>query len=141
MELDHQAAVDIIFTDFRNPSQLIGPPSTRVWFRLEGSYIPMVAPVNYSPSRRLIIGYPASTDPQSLTKGMTYLIINPVSQRTSKLTLVLGGGETKQVLEIREITRTGCVYQPREMNEIEETKKKKGNLGRRAPEKEKNRRR
>lgn len=56
-------AVDIIFTDFRNPSQLIGPPSTRVWFRLEGSYIPMVAPVNYSPSRRLIIGYPASTDP------------------------------------------------------------------------------
>lgn len=51
---------------------------------------------------------------------MSRLIIDPTPQQSTKPILVIGGGEAKHVLEIEGITRTGCVYQPREMNEIEE---------------------
>lgn len=107
-----------------NPSQLIGPPGTRVLVRMKESHSPMVAPVNYSPSNPFVIGDFTGTDPQSLTKSMSRLIINPVPQSITKPVLVLGGGETEQVLEIGGITRTGRVYQPKEMNQAEEKKRK-----------------
>lgn len=56
---------------------------------------------------------------------MARLTIVSATQQTVKPILVIGGSEAKQVLEIGGMTRSGCVYKPKDLAEAEEKKRKR----------------
>lgn len=95
------------------------------WYQTPGPYGAKPQPIGYT---RELLPLKTSCDRRSCWHRP--LILNqrhPLPHHKScpiKPDFVLGGGETKQVLEIGGITRTGRVYQPREMNEADEKKRK-----------------
>lgn len=73
-----------------DPSQLIGPLSTAVQVHLTRNRVPLVAPVDYSPSYPYMIDGPALPGPRPLTQNMTRLTLTSAPQAATRPILIIG---------------------------------------------------
>lgn len=116
----------ISIEEFLDLSQLIGPLSTMIWVRLVENSIHLVAPINYSHSNPFINSGPTSAKPQSDREyDLTHYMLYTLDSRKASFDHREVG--TEQVLEINGVTKTGWVYQPKDLKF--RGKKKKGEEG------------
>lgn len=97
-----------------DPSQLISPQSTLVRVLVKSSTT-LVAPVNYFQANPFIIYGPTSINQESLTHGLTHHIHCIPSSLTP--VLIIEGSGAEHIVEIGGVTRTGRVYQPKDLTE------------------------